>query len=110
MGTILGRGGSIFSLGVALDFGLDFAFVAGVAFFGAAFLAAAFVLVFFTAVDALFDAATGSWIRRVVKNVRRVAANADEVKADEDETLIRNTGRLDTVRRAKSENILKIIG
>lgn len=77
---------------VAVDFGLDFAFAVAFTFFGAAFLAVVFFVV---VVDALLDAAAGSWIRRVVKNVRRVAANADEVRADEGKTLLRSTGRLD---------------
>jgi hypothetical protein len=104
-------------LGFAFAFGLGFAFVAtfffGAAFlvavfFGAAFLTTAFFVVFFSpAVDALFDAVGGSWIRRVVKNVRRVAANADEVNTEEDATCVRNTGRPDTRRRAKREIIWK---
>jgi hypothetical protein len=84
-----------FAFAVAFAFfgsGLDFAFVVAFAFFGAAFVAVVF---FDVVVDALLDAAAGSWIRRVVKNVRRVAANADEVKTDEGKTLLRSTGRLD---------------
>jgi hypothetical protein len=47
--------------------------------------------------DALLDAEAGSWIRRVVKNVRRVATNADEIKLDEDKTLVRSAGILNTM-------------
>jgi hypothetical protein len=69
------------------------------AFFALAFFGAAFVAMVPSVVDfdALLDAAAGSWIRRVVKNVRRVATNADEIKLDEDKTLVRSAGILNAM-------------
>jgi hypothetical protein len=94
----LGGGRSTVFLVAAVDFGLDFVSVVAFTFFGAALIPVVFFVVFVVVfVDALLDAAAGSWIRRVVKNVRRVAANADEVKTDEDKTLVRSTGTLDAI-------------
>lgn len=81
--------GFAFGLGFALVFAFAFfgATFLAFAFLGVAFLAAGFLLVVFArTVDALFDAAAGSWIRRVVKNVRRAAANAGKVNTEDDAT------------------------